>query len=119
MTVIQVGSIVLGKSGRSLVVDRVDGDIICGGGVKIRATAACRVIPPPLIEDNMSPDNIQAVAETLSLTCTFEEVAAIEVLTELRKIWDRDLLKAAARLLTAEERRLLTQIVVTINSTNN
>jgi hypothetical protein len=70
-------------------------------------------------KDNSSPANVQAVAETLSLICTFEEVAAIEVLTELRKIWARDLLKAAAKLLPAEERRRLTQIVHTINSSNN
>ncbi len=46
MTAIEVGAIVVGKSGKQLIVDSINGDILCCGGVKIHTSAVVRVIPP-------------------------------------------------------------------------
>jgi hypothetical protein len=46
MTRIIPGSIVSGKSGKTYLVDRVEGDIIHSGTVKFLASAVLKVIPP-------------------------------------------------------------------------
>jgi hypothetical protein len=43
---ITIGSTIIGKSGKKLRVDRVEGDIIYSGDLKILSTAVVRVIPP-------------------------------------------------------------------------
>ncbi|MFM2305218.1 MAG: hypothetical protein RLZZ135_2631 [Cyanobacteriota bacterium] len=46
MAKITPGSTIIGKSGKKLIVDRVEGDIIYSGDLKILSTAVVRVIPP-------------------------------------------------------------------------
>jgi hypothetical protein len=46
MTKIIPGSIVIGKSGKRLIVDEIEGDTIYSGGLKILASAVVKVIPP-------------------------------------------------------------------------
>jgi hypothetical protein len=46
MTKITPGSTIIGASGKKLVVDRVEGDTIYSGGLKILASAVVRVISP-------------------------------------------------------------------------
>ena len=45
---ITIGSTIIGKSGKKLRVDRVEGDIIYSGDLKILSTAVVRVIPMKL-----------------------------------------------------------------------
>jgi hypothetical protein len=45
-TVITPGSIVSGESGKTFLVDRVEGDIIYSGKVKFLTSAVLKVIPP-------------------------------------------------------------------------
>jgi hypothetical protein len=47
MAKITIGSTIIGKSGKKLIVDRVEGDIIHSGELKIIASAVVEVIPPP------------------------------------------------------------------------
>jgi hypothetical protein len=46
MTKITPGSTIIGASGKKLVVDRVEGDTIYSGNLKILASAVMQVIPP-------------------------------------------------------------------------
>jgi hypothetical protein len=46
MVKITPGSIVIGKSGKRLIVDAIEGDTIYSGGLKILASAVVKVIPP-------------------------------------------------------------------------
>jgi hypothetical protein len=43
---ITIGSTIIGASGKKLIVDRVDGDIIYSGEFKIKTSAVVQVIPP-------------------------------------------------------------------------
>ena len=47
MTKITVGSTIIGKSGKKLIVDRVEGDTIYSGDWKILSSAVIEIIPPP------------------------------------------------------------------------
>lgn len=46
MPKITIGSTIIGKSGKRLIVDRVEGDIIYSGDLKILISAVVQVIPP-------------------------------------------------------------------------
>jgi hypothetical protein len=46
MTAIKIGSTIIGKSGKKLIVDRIEGDTVYSGDLKILASAVVRVIPP-------------------------------------------------------------------------
>ena len=47
MLKIRPGAIIIGKSGKKLLVERVDGEIIfCKGDLKVRIEAVVQVIPP-------------------------------------------------------------------------
>jgi hypothetical protein len=46
---IRPGSTIIGKSGKELVVDEIDGDLLICGDRKIRIEAVVRVIPPPAV----------------------------------------------------------------------
>lgn len=49
METITIGSTIIGKSGKKFIVDRVEGDIIYSGALKIRASAVVKVEPPLLL----------------------------------------------------------------------
>jgi hypothetical protein len=65
--------------------------------------------------DYLSSDNIESVAETLVVALDQPHEVALEVITDLRTIWERDLLEAAAQLLPSAQRSKLKQIVVKLN----
>jgi hypothetical protein len=46
MTTITIGSTIIGTSGKKLIVDRVEGNTLYSGDLKILASAVVRVIPP-------------------------------------------------------------------------
>jgi hypothetical protein len=46
MTTIAIGSTIIGKSGKKLIVDRIEGNTVYSGDLKILASAVVRVIPP-------------------------------------------------------------------------
>jgi hypothetical protein len=46
MSEITIGSTIIGKSGKKLIVDRVEGDTIYSGDLKILLSAVIEVIPP-------------------------------------------------------------------------
>lgn len=46
MTKITIGSTIIGNSGKKLIVDRIDGDILYSGKLKIKTSAVVKVIPP-------------------------------------------------------------------------
>jgi hypothetical protein len=46
MTTITIGSTIIGASGKKLIVDRVEGDTLYSGDLKILTTAVVRVIAP-------------------------------------------------------------------------
>jgi hypothetical protein len=46
MAEITIGSTIIGKSGKKLIVDRVEGDTIYSGDLKILSSAVIEVIPP-------------------------------------------------------------------------
>jgi hypothetical protein len=46
MIKITIGSTIIGKSGKKLIVDRVEGDIIYSGELKIKTSAVSQIIPP-------------------------------------------------------------------------
>lgn len=46
MIKITIGSTIIGKSGKKLKVDRIEGDTIYSGNLKILTSAVVRVIPP-------------------------------------------------------------------------
>lgn len=47
MAKITPGSTIIGKSGKRFIVDRIDGDVLYCGSLKILASAVVEVIPPP------------------------------------------------------------------------
>ncbi len=46
VTAIKVGCMVIGRSGKSFLVDRVDGEFIYSGKLRIAASAVIKVTPP-------------------------------------------------------------------------
>jgi hypothetical protein len=54
MAEITIGSTIIGKSGKKLIVDRVEGDTIYSGDLKILSSAVIEVIPPiiPVLRSN-------------------------------------------------------------------
>jgi hypothetical protein len=67
--------------------------------------------PPPY----HSSEDIESAAEVLAVAADEPGEVALEVITNLRAIWDRDLLMAAAKLLPVAQRSKLKQIVVQLN----
>lgn len=120
MLEVMQGATIVGKSGKQLLVERVDGDLIfCEGGVKIRREQVFDVIPPPhpkLQEDDRLLENILSVTETLLLVVGFSDMQAVEALTDLRQVWDKSLLAAAAKHLSTPDRDRLRDLVVKSNA---
>ncbi len=115
------GAIIVGKSGRQLLVERVDGEVIlCADGTKVRRDRVLDVIPPPppppqSKEDDRSLENILSVTETLLLVVGLSDTQAIEALTDLRQVWSIELLRAAALHLPASARSRLKELVIRSN----
>ena len=111
------GCTIVGKSGRQLLVDRVEGKSIFCGDRRIEREAVVKVIPPPKSQAvDRSLENILSVTETLVVVVGMSDEEAVEALTDLRKVWDKNLLQAAAEHLSASARSRLRELVVRSNS---
>ena len=111
------GCTIVGKSGRQLLVDRVEGKSIFCGNLKIEIAAVVKVIPPLRSQDvDRSLENILSVTETLLVVVGMSDEEAIEALIDLRQVWDKELLQAAAEHLSASARSRLRELVVRSNS---
>jgi hypothetical protein len=76
MTSIAIGSTIIGKSGKKLIVDRIDGDIIYSGEFKIKTSAVVRVIPPYSVVIKVG----EPLMGRLRLLATLDDVGASEEL---------------------------------------
>ena len=72
MEKIAIGSTIIGKSGKSLIVDRVEGDIIYSGGLRIYISAVVSV-EPPLIDRLVSLASLGKGAAIDKLTSIVSE----------------------------------------------
>jgi hypothetical protein len=67
MTKITIGSTVIGKSGKKLIVDRIDGDILYSGELKIKTSAVVRVISPPIATKFKLGDRVEYIGADFNL----------------------------------------------------
>jgi hypothetical protein len=75
METITVGSTIIGKSGKKLVVDRVEGDIIHSGVLRIDISAVVSVEPPSLIDRLLLLDSLvkqDAIDELTTILLDFD-----------------------------------------------
>ena len=116
MLKITPGCTIVGKSGRQLLVDRVVGKSIFCGDRRIEREAVVKVIPPLRSQDvDRSLENILSVTETLLIVVKMSDEEAVEALTDLRQVWDRNLLQAAAEHLSVSARSRLRELVIQSN----
>lgn len=67
MTKITPGSTIIGKSGKKLIVDQVDGDIIYSGELKIKTSAVVRIIAPCAVVKFKLGDRVEYIGDTKAL----------------------------------------------------
>jgi hypothetical protein len=67
MTKITPGSTIIGASGKKLLVDRVDRDIIYSGNLKILTSAVVRVIPPRAVVEFKLGDRVEYIGDCFDL----------------------------------------------------
>jgi hypothetical protein len=82
MTEITIGSTIIGNSGKKLIVDRIDGDILYSGKLKIKTSAVVRVISPPIVTKFKLGDRVEFIDILNSLT----SLAESEAIDKLRDI---------------------------------
>ena len=114
------GATIVGKSGKKLLVERVEGELIfCAGGTKVRRDRVLDVIAPPSPSPpqdiDRSLENILSVTETLQVVVKMSDRQAIEALNDLRQVWDKELLQSASAHLSASARSRLRKLVVKSN----
>ena len=117
------GDTIVGKSGKKLLVERVEGELIfCAGGIKVRRDRVLDVIPPPhppqsqsQSQEDRSLENILSVTQTLQVVVKMCDEQATESLNDLRQVWDKELLQAAASHLPTSARSRLKELVVKLN----
>ena len=98
-----------------MLVDRVEGKSIFCGNLKIEIAAVVKVIPSLPPQDNRSLENILSVTETLLIVVKMSDEEAVEALTDLRQVWDKELLQVAAEHLSASARSRLRELVIKSN----
>jgi hypothetical protein len=76
-TVITPGSIVSGESGKTFLVDRVEGDIIYSGKVKFMASAVLKVIPPHAITNFKLGDRVEYIGSDLKLKTQYAGILEV------------------------------------------
>jgi hypothetical protein len=87
MTGITVGSTIIGKSGKKFIVDRVEGDIIYSGALKIRTSAVVSVEPPSLIDRLLIIATLgkrEAIQELTAITLDFSVISIYEASLDLQ-----------------------------------
>jgi hypothetical protein len=75
MEAIAIGSTIIGKSGKKFIVDRVEGDIIHSGVLRIRVSAVVSVEPPSLIDRLLMLDSLgkqEAINELTAILLDFD-----------------------------------------------
>ena len=90
MIEITPGSTIIGKSGKKLIVDRIEGDTIYSGSLKILSSAVIEVIPPapkskprPLVPG----DSVRYIGTHASFK---EQYGGTLTVRTLGQGWDRD-----------------------------
>jgi hypothetical protein len=86
VTKITPGSTIIGKSGKKLIVDRVEGDIIHSGKLEILASAIVRVIPPRPKVFKLG-DRVEYIGSDFNLKTQY---AGILEIWEMGKLGDSD-----------------------------
>jgi hypothetical protein len=86
MTKITIGSTIIGASGKKLVVDRVEGDTIYSGDLKILTSAVVRIIPPRPKAFNLG-DRVTYVGSDFNLKTQY--AGTLEI-WEMGKLGDSD-----------------------------
>ena len=84
--------------------------------LKIEIAAVVKVIPPLQSQEDRSRENVLSVTETLQVVVKMSDTQAIEALTDLRQVWDKELLQSASAHLSASARSRLRELVVRSNS---
>jgi hypothetical protein len=89
MEIITIGSTIIGKSGKSLIVDRIEGKILHCGKVKIEASAVVEVITPLVVRlENLSTlDKPEAFAELDTLLPEFGEDTIYKASLKLESVF--------------------------------
>ena len=85
MTKITIGSTIIGKSGKKLIVDRIDGDILYSGKLKIKTSAVVRVISPPIVTKFKLGDRVKYIGTDFNLKRQYAGVL------EVWEISDKDM----------------------------
>ena len=85
MTKITIGSTIIGASGKKLVVDRVEGDTIYSGDLKIFTSAVVRVIPP--VTRFKLGDRVEYIGSDFNLK---KQYAGTLEIWEMGKVCDSD-----------------------------
>jgi hypothetical protein len=86
MTKITPGSTIIGASGKKLVVDRVEGDTIYSGDLKIFTSAVLKVIPPRPKAFKLC-DRVEYIGSDFNLKTQY---AGILKIWEMGKLGDSD-----------------------------
>ena len=86
MLKLTIGSIVIGASGKKLIVDRVEGDIFYSGELKIKASAVVKVIPPNPVEVKLG-DRVLYIGTSPNLV---KQYAGMLEVWEMGKLGDSD-----------------------------
>jgi hypothetical protein len=86
MEAIAIGSTIIGKSGKRFIVDRVEGDIIYSGALKIRTSAVVSVEPLPLLDRLLSIASVgkhEAIQQLTAITLDFSVNSIYEASLDL------------------------------------
>jgi hypothetical protein len=89
MEIITIGSTIIGKSGKSLIVDRIEGKILHCGKVKIEASAVVRVMAPLVVQlEHLSTlEKPDAITELDTLLSEFGEDAIYKASLKLESVF--------------------------------
>ena len=86
MEAIAIGSTIIGKSGKKFIVDRVEGDIIYSGVLKIRTSAVISVEPLSLLDRLLSIATVgkhEAIQQLTAITLDFSVKSIYEASLDL------------------------------------
>jgi hypothetical protein len=86
MEAIAIGSTIIGKSGKKFIVDRVEGDIIYSGALKIRTSAVVSVEPLSLLDRLLAIATVgkqEAIQQLTAITLDFDVNSIYEASLDL------------------------------------
>lgn len=77
MTKITPGSTIIGASGKKLIVDRVEGDTIYSGDLKVLVSAVVQVIPPRAVVKFKLGDRVKYIGSDFNLKTQYAGVLEV------------------------------------------